>query len=122
MCNRDFRPASAHTVLKPDPVMPCSAAAGVTDHVNDIANALKVLDITGVLPQRVSDLGLLDDRIDAPQPVRFSVGHRVKAMQRVIEIIQRLAVGPAALCFFCGQDRIVDRLFGIVAKAEVKCQ
>ena len=80
------------------------------------------LDVLGVLPEGEFDLGLLDHRVDAAQPVGFRVGQQVEAAERVVEIAQRLAVGPAALRFFRCQNRIIDRLLGLVAAAEMERQ
>ena len=49
-------------------------------------------------------------------------GIRVEAAERVAEVRQCLVVGPATLRFFRGQYRVIDRLLGVVAAAEVKCQ
>ncbi len=75
-----------------------------------------------VPPERVFDLGLFKHGIDTPQPVRLRIGHIAEMVERIVEIIQRVAIGPSALRLFRGQDRVIDRLFGIVAAAEVKRQ
>ena len=73
-------------------------------------------------PERELDLCLFDHGVDAAQPVRLRVGHRVEAVERVVEIGQGLTVGPAALRFFRRQYRVVDGLLGLVAATKVKRQ
>ena len=47
------------------------------------------------------------------------IGHYIEPAQRLPEISERLDVGPAALGFFRGGDRLIDRLFSFVAAAEI---
>ena len=102
--------------------MPSRAAARVVDLVDEAAHLVESLDVLGVLAEGEFDLGLLDDGVDAAQPVRFGIGQEIKAVEGVVEISHRLAVGPAALRLLSCQDRIVDRLFRLVAAAEMQRQ
>src|ERR1700731_1557317 len=65
---------------------------------------------------------LVEDGVDAAQPVRIAVGHCVQTAMRVVEIHQRIAVGPAALRFSCGEDRVIGCSFSLLAPAKVKRQ
>ena len=108
MLDRDFRLASGQAVQKPDPVMPGRAPARVVGLVDKTANFFEGLDVFGVASKGKLDLGLFDHGIDTAQPVRLGVRHNVEAMQRIAEIRQRFAVGPAALRFLGGLDGVID--------------
>ena len=83
--------------------MPSGAAARVVCLVDDAANFFERPNMFGVSPKRELDFGLFEHGIDAAQPVRPRVRHRVEAAERIVEIGQRLAVGPAALRLFRSQ-------------------
>ncbi|MGH7114887.1 MAG: hypothetical protein ACREE9_10375, partial [Stellaceae bacterium] len=89
--------------------MPGSPARRITGGLDNAANAVERLDLLAVLAERIFDLSLLEDGVDAAQPVGRGVGQRVEAAERVAEIAERLAVGPAALRFLGGGDGMIDR-------------
>ena len=66
--------------------MPGGATARVVDLVDETAQLIERLDMLGVLAEGEPDLGLLDDGVDAAQPVGFGVGQQVDALKRVVEI------------------------------------
>jgi len=43
-------------------------------------------------------------------------------VQRIVEIGDRLVIGPAALRFLSREDRIIDGFFRFVAATEMQCQ
>src|SRR3984893_2970768 len=92
-----IRPAAGKAVQEAAPVMPGRAAARVAGLLDEIANLVEGLYVLGMAAEGELDLGLLDDSVDTAHPVGFGVGQQVKAAERVVEIGQRLAVGPAAL-------------------------
>ena len=95
--------------------MPGRAPTRVVALVDKTAYLIEGLDVLGMPAEGELDLGLLDDGVDTAQPVGLGVGQQVEAVERVVEIGQRLAVGPAALRFLGGQDRAIDGLFRFVA-------
>ena len=58
--------------------------------------------------ERELELPLADNRVNAAKAIRLRVGCRVEKPKCVAEIGKCLAVGPASLRPFSGQDRVVD--------------
>ena len=79
-------------------------------------------DLLGVTPQRQLELGLLDYGIQAPKAVWPHFRHRIEPMKGIIKIRDGFAVSTTASGFFRRSDRVIHRLFGLVAAAEVKSQ
>ena len=102
-----------------DPVIPGRAACRIAALVNDAADLLQRPDLFGVPAESVFNFGLLQHRIDAAKAVCLHVGHSIEPTKRVVEIRQCLTIGPAALRLLGCLDRVVHRLFRIVAAAEV---
>ena len=117
IADRDVGLAAGQDMQKSAPVMPGRTAARVVALVDEIAYLIEGLDVLGMLAEREFDLGLFDHGVDTAQPVRSGFGQQVKSVQRVIEVSQRLGVGPAALRFLSGQDRVIDRLLRLVVAA-----
>ena len=107
---------------KSRPVVPGRAARRVGARIDNAADVFESQDVLLVAPERIFDFGLVEHGVDTAQPVGVAVGHCVQAAKRVVEIGQRVAVGPAALRFPCGQDRKIDSPFGLVAAAEMQRQ
>src|SRR5215469_158056 len=95
--DRDIRAATRHDMRPPAPVMPRGAAARVVDLVDKRANLIEGVDVFCVLSEGKLAVALLDDRVDAAQPIGFRIGQQVEAAEGVVEMGQCLAVGPAAL-------------------------
>ena len=81
MLDRDIRPPPSQAVQEAGPVMPSGAAARVAGLVDELANSSERLDVLGVPPERIFDLGLFEHGVDAAQPVRLGVGQRVEAAE-----------------------------------------
>jgi hypothetical protein len=109
-------------VRPPAPIVPGGAAPRVVGLVHETGKSVECLDLLGVLAEREFSFALLQYRVDAAQAVGVGVRQQVEAVQSIIEISQRLAIGPAALRFFSGEDRVVDGFFRLVAAAEVQRQ
>ena len=90
--------------------------------VDELANLIECLDVLGMLAESELNLGLLDYCVDPTQPVGLIDGQQIEALQCVVEITQRFAIGPAALRLLGCQDCIIDRFFCFVAAPEVQCQ
>ena len=72
--------------------------------------------------QIISDIRLFEHGIDMAQPIGFGVRHLFESLARLVKIRQCLAVRPPTLRFLRGKDRVIDRLLGVVAPAEMKRQ
>src|SRR3954452_14076991 len=102
--------------------MPCRPSAWVAGLVDEAGNLIEGEDVFSVLSESEFDLGLFEHSVDTAESVRLRVGHIAEAVEGVAEVGQRLAVGPAALGLFCGQDRIIHRLFRLVAPTKMQGQ
>src|SRR5258708_5782992 len=122
MIDRNLWAPSRQAVQKPAPIMPSGAAPRIVGLVHQTGNSVEGLDLLRVLAEREFDFGLLDNGVDAAQPVGFRIGQQIEAVEGIVEVSQRLAVGPAALRLLSRQDRVVNRLFRLVAAPEVQRQ
>jgi len=102
--------------------MPGRPPRRVGARIDNAANVFESQDVLFVAPQCIFDLRLVQDGVDAAQPVRVAVGHCVQAAKRVGKIRQRIAVGPASLRLSRCEDRVIDCSFGLLAPAKVKRQ
>src|SRR5882672_2506953 len=122
MLDRYIGSPTCQAVKEASPIMPSGAAARVVGLVHDAADCFQGLNVFRVSTERKLYLGLFEHGVDAAQPIRLRVRHRIEAVERIAEIGQRLVVGPTALSFFRRQYRVIDGLLSLVAPAEVECQ
>src|SRR6266481_5513216 len=87
--DRDIRTATRHDMRPPAPVMPGGAAARVADLVDEKADLIEGLDVLGVFSEGKLAIPLLDDRVDAAEPVGVRVGQQVEAI--AVELLEGLA-------------------------------
>src|SRR5262249_17396167 len=99
-----LRPATNKTMEESHPVVPGGTALRVSGTLCQVTNALQGLDVLCVPAQGELDLGLLQDGVNTAQPVRLSVGHRLEALERGIEMGQCHGIGPAPLRLLSSQD------------------
>ena len=83
------------------------------------ADRLERLDVLGMAAQRELDLGLLEHRVDTPASIGLAVLHGLEALERAREQLERFGGRPPLLRLLAGADRVVDRLLGLAAAAEV---
>src|ERR1700720_2564492 len=102
--------------------MPSGTAAWIVRIPHNVTDVVQILDVLDMLPERKFDIALLQHGVDAAQPVRLGIGHRLEPPQRILEIRYRLAVGPPALRLFRGENGVIDALFRLIAAAEMKGQ
>ena len=105
-----------------EPSRSSSSLKSMPELAGRVADAFEGPDVLGLSPQSKHCFGLLEHGIDAAQPVRLRAWHLVEAMERVIEIGQCVAVGPTALRFFCGQYRVINSLFDLIASTKMDGQ
>src|SRR5690242_12074276 len=122
MVDRDLDCTAGQYAQEAAPIMPGCTAARIIAVLEERTYLVEGLDVVGMLAEREFDLRLFEHGVDTAQPVHLRVGQQIEAVERVVEVSQCLAVGPAALRLLSGQDRVINRLLGLVAAAEVKRQ
>src|SRR5262249_27967764 len=73
----------------------------------------------GVSAQGELHLGLLQNGVNAAQPVRLCIGHRCKALERSVEVGQGFGISPAPLRLLSSEDGVIDGLLVLCTASEV---
>src|SRR5438093_3224798 len=69
--------------------------------------------------EREADLGLLQHGVDPAPTVLGGVRHGAETLERLVEEAERLGVGPSALGLLRREQRVIDGLLIVRARAEM---